>query len=368
MKPKSTLKIFSFLCITVLLLLMPFLSPAQTPQNLLTNSNFNSGLNAWNLLSTPVEVNIETTYGGTVNTNIVAEVDAFTSLRQKMALIPGKAYTLSYKASRRTTGSTNANVAMDVLVTGDITGTVYVDFSKNYNNPTFGFVTEMQSFVVPSNSIDKALIVEFVPRNNNTNRGVIVDDIEIIATSSLPVLLISFTGEIRNEQAVLNWKTAAEMNNKHFVVERSANGNSYEPIGTVVAGTSNGINNYSFTDAKLNAGTNFYRLRQVDVDDAYKYSKVVIVRFQKGNTAIKVFPTMATSNINFNLSTATATNAVVSIHDTNGKLMIRSQKSLTAGVNQQGVDVSNLSSGAYYIRIQNNEGTINYTQAFHKVD
>jgi hypothetical protein len=283
-----------------------------------------------------------------------------------MALIPGKAYTLSYKASRRTTGSTNANVAMDVLVSGDLTGTVYVDFSKNYNNSTFGFVTETQSFVVPSNSIDKALIVEFVPRNNNTNRGVIVDDIEITASSSLPVQLISFTGELRNEQTVLNWKTAAETNNKHFVIERSANGNNYEPIGTVNAGTNNGVNSYSFTDAKLKAGTNFYRLRQVDVDGAYKFSKVVIVRLQKGTDAIKVFPTIATSNINFNLSTVDATNAIVSIYDTNGKMMIRTQKSLTAGANQQGVDVSNLRSGAYYFRIQNNEGTINYTQAFQK--
>jgi len=368
MKTTFTLKLFSFASIAVLLLLIPLLSNAQTPQNLLTNSNFNNGNNAWDLLSTAVEVNRETTYGGTINTNVVAEVDAFTSLRQKMALIPGVAYTLSYKASRRTTGSTNANVAMDVLVSGDITGTVYVDFSKNYNNSTFGFVTESQSFVVPTNSIDKALIVEFVPRNNSTNRGVIVDDIEIIASASLPVQLISFTGEIRNEQAVLNWKTAAEMNNKHFVIERSANGNVYESIGTVNARTNSGVNSYSFTDAKLNAGANFYRLRQVDVDGAFKYSKVVIVRLQKGTAAIKVFPTIATSNINFNLSTATATNAIISIHDTNGKMMIRSQKSLTAGSNQQGVDVSNLSSGAYYIRIQNNEGTINYTQAFHKVD
>jgi len=370
MKAKSTPIIFSCACITVLLLSMPFFSSAQTSQNLLTNSNFNSGLNAWNLMSTPVEVNIETTYGGLVNTNIVAEVDAFTSLRQKMALIPGKIYTLSYKASRRTTGSTNANVAMDVLVSGDVTGTVYVDYSKNYNNSTFGFVTETQTFTVPNNSIDKALIIEFVPRNNNSNRGVIVDDIEIIAsaTSSLPVQLISFTGEIRNEQTILNWKTAAEMNNKHYVVERSVNGNSYESIGTVNAGTSNGVNSYSFTDSKLKAGTNFYRLRQVDVDGAYKFSKVVIVRLQKGTDAVKVFPTLATSNINFNLSTATATNAIVSIYDTNGKMLIRTQKSLTAGANQQGVDVSNLNSGAYYFRIQNNEGTINYTQAFHKID
>ena len=192
MKAKFTPNIFSCANIAVLLLSMPFLSYAQNIQNLLTNSNFNSGYNAWNLLSTAVEVNTETTYGGTVNTNLVAEVDAFTSLRQKMALIPGKSYTLSYKASRRTTGATNANVAMDVLVSGDITGTVYVDFSKNYNNSTFGFTTETQSFVVPTNSIDKALIVEFVPRNNNTNRGVIVDDIEIVASASLPVQLISF--------------------------------------------------------------------------------------------------------------------------------------------------------------------------------
>lgn len=339
-------------------------------QNLLSNSDFLSGTVAWVLGGMNVEINRENVYGGPLANNAVAEIDMLVGLRQKMSVVPGKVYTITYKASRRTSGTTPAVVGIIVKVTG-VGGATYVNKSKQYSNTVFGYTTESSTFSIPAYSTDNAVVVEFTHLNNTTTHGVIVDDIEMTASaaSSLPVQWVSFTGELKNQQTILNWKTAAEWNNKYYVVERSVNGARYDSIGVVTA-SQNGSNggSYTFTDASVKSGTNFYRLRQVDADYSTKYSKVVTVRMQNGSEAVKVFPTLASSNINFNISNASAGIATVSVFDAAGKMVITSQKTLSAGVNQQTIDVSALNKGAYYFSIRNSDGSLNHTQAFHKVD
>lgn len=364
MKPKSTNRT---LIIAVAILLASFKSNSQ---NLLNNSDFLSGTTAWVLNGMNVEINNETVYGGYSNNNPVAEIDAQVGLRQKMSVTAGKLYTIAFKASRRTSGTTPATVGILVRIIGT-SGTTYVNYTREYSNTVFGYTNESKTFSIPASSGENVVVVEFTAYNNSTSHGVIVDDIEMTSASasSLPVQWISFTGELKNQQAVLNWKTASELNNKYYVVERSVNGNRYDSIGVVKASANgNNSNSYSFTDASVKPGTNFYRLRQVDVDDAAKFSKVVSVRLSNGADAIKVFPTVANSNINFNVSNASAGNATVSVYDAAGKMILSSQKTLSNGANQQSIDVSNLTKGAYYFNIRNNDGSINHTQAFHKVD
>ena len=233
MKTKSTNNIYSTAFIIMLFLSVPIFSFSQNSQNLLTNSDFSSGYTAWNLTGMAVEINIENIYGGPSKTNLTAEVDAFVGLRQKMPVIPGKIYTINFKASRRTSRSTPASVGIRLMITGDASGTTYVDFTMEYSNTVFGFTNEGQTFTLPPTSKDKAVIVEFTNFNNNSTHGVILDDVFMAATgtSSLPVQLISFTGELRNEQTILNWRSCCESNNRYFIVERSANGNHYYSIG-----------------------------------------------------------------------------------------------------------------------------------------
>ena len=51
--------------------------------------------------------------------------------------------------------------------------------------------------------------------------------------SALPLDLISFTGKLVNNVAVLNWKTDNEVNNSHFEIERSPDGRNYSMVGKV---------------------------------------------------------------------------------------------------------------------------------------
>jgi hypothetical protein len=96
--------------------------------------------------------------------------------------------------------------------------------------------------------------------------------------SVLPVDLSSFTGNCSNNQVVLNWTTAAEINNDHFTIEQSADGANWEAIGTVKGEGNSGLDqNYSYTVNGTNAGGAYYRLDQVDLSGNSTYSKIIRV-------------------------------------------------------------------------------------------
>lgn len=100
----------------------------------------------------------------------------------------------------------------------------------------------------------------------------------------LPVELVSFTGNPTAEGIALNWATASEKANDRFEVERSADGKNFEKIGTVKGnGFSSTTHNYRFLDARPLNELNYYRLKQVDFDATYAYSKIVMVK-TKGRT------------------------------------------------------------------------------------
>ncbi len=96
--------------------------------------------------------------------------------------------------------------------------------------------------------------------------------------STLPVTWLGFTGEeVQKGVAALEWKTASELNNEGFEVQKSVNGKDFEAIGFVKgAGTTNEIQTYNFADEQLYQNT-YYRLRQIDFDGKFDYSNIILV-------------------------------------------------------------------------------------------
>ncbi len=97
--------------------------------------------------------------------------------------------------------------------------------------------------------------------------------------SIVPVELKSFTAVNNTGKVQLNWTTATETNNSGFEIERKSSGQeSWKNIGFVEGnGTSTKIHTYSFTDNDPGSGSYSYRLKQIDFDGSYKYSKIVNV-------------------------------------------------------------------------------------------
>ena len=100
----------------------------------------------------------------------------------------------------------------------------------------------------------------------------------------IPVELISFNATANNNEVELNWQTATETNNYGTEIERSQKSkvksqNEWEKIGFVPGfGTTTEHKNYSYTDQLVNGGAYYYRLKQLDFDGSFEYSKVIEVK------------------------------------------------------------------------------------------
>lgn len=89
--------------------------------------------------------------------------------------------------------------------------------------------------------------------------------------SSLPVELLSFSGEIIDNVTLLEWETATEINNDYFEVLHSLNGVEFEVVGIVDGnGNSNKLISYDFIHQSPFFGVNYYRLRQIDFDGEFE--------------------------------------------------------------------------------------------------
>ena len=92
-----------------------------------------------------------------------------------------------------------------------------------------------------------------------------------------PVLLKSFDIKDQSEEAVtLAWETALEVNFKHFYVEKSVtNTDDFTVIGMVDAAAPEG-GKYTFNDTWVSTSPKvYYRLKMVDYDESYEYSKTI---------------------------------------------------------------------------------------------
>ncbi len=86
-------------------------------------------------------------------------------------------------------------------------------------------------------------------------------------STPLPVELLEFQAQASDEGIRLNWSTASEQRNDHFIIQRSSNGSLFKKIGQVAGnGTTNQRHDYRYLDESPPAGDQYYRLIQVDLD------------------------------------------------------------------------------------------------------
>jgi len=195
--------------------------------------------------------------------------------------------------------------------------------------------------------------------------------------SALPVELTSFSASTENNKAILKWKTATEVNNYGFSIERNGeteNGGNGEwiEIGFVLgSGNSNSPKEYSFIDELLTLALNLtqtlkYRLKQVDTDGLYKYSDEVEVTYNFLPTEFKLFQNYPNP---FNPVTKISWQSPVSswqtlkVYDILGNeiaTLVNEEKNAgryeilfsAKGRSASGGDGINLSSGIYYYQIR----------------
>lgn len=98
----------------------------------------------------------------------------------------------------------------------------------------------------------------------------------ISANGTLPVELNNFTSFIKGNSVELKWNTATEVNNYGFEIERTNENQVWEKIGFVAgAGNDNSANSYTYLDNSVNSGKYKYRLKQIDLDGKFVYSREI---------------------------------------------------------------------------------------------
>ncbi|MDQ3191330.1 MAG: T9SS type A sorting domain-containing protein [Bacteroidota bacterium] len=124
--------------------------------------------------------------------------------------------------------------------------------------------------------------------------------------SVLPIELLSFQAIIQDNIVVLEWKTASEINNDFFTIEKTTNGKEFiEVIKEKGAGNSNTILTYTIKDENPFSGLSYYRLKQTDFDEKYSYSDLVSVKFDKKESAsVNVYPNPLQSGSMLNVKIA----------------------------------------------------------------
>ena len=181
-----------------------------------------------------------------------------------------------------------------------------------------------------------------------------------IDSRPLPVELVSFSAKVvRVVDVQLIWRTATELNNDHFEVQRSANGRQFESIARVAGhGTSNTATDYAYTDGGIGATMAdqlYYRLRQVDHDGTSSFSPVQIVQFGKiSPPAISLFPNPATTT-SLDLSLLPAGTYQVRVLDAMGRQILATTRE---GGTTLPLDIRAAANGTYLVLVRGTDGQL----------
>ncbi len=201
--------------------------------------------------------------------------------------------------------------------------------------------------------------------SGSASRMSLIDNFEAPLAAPLPIQLASLTAAPASGSGVtLNWKTASETNNYGFYVERSVNKSSgFAAVSGLIPGhgTSTTGFTYSYTDKTAPAGTAYYRLKQVDLDNSVHYSDAVMLTTTGvAETAPIVFalsqnyPNPFNPSTEFRFTVAKSGLTTLVVYNAIGQEVAR----IFSGATESGkyytarLDGTGLASGVYFARLQ----------------
>lgn len=228
-------------------------------------------------------------------------------------------------------------------------GVVPVGVSAGHNH---GFIVDKNSNVYSwGRNLEGQLGI-----NNLKNSPTPVQTVGVGGSGNLilPVELTSFTASVSQNGVLLQWRTATEMNNSGFAVERSSNNKTFSKIGFIKGnGSSTNENSYSFLDKNV-SGTLYYRLNQIDFNGSSKYSKVIEVNASQPFTySLKQnYPNPFNPTTVISYSVPEKSFVSIKVYDVIGNevaSLVNNQ--VDAGSHNVVFNASSLSSGVYFYTI-----------------
>jgi hypothetical protein len=187
--------------------------------------------------------------------------------------------------------------------------------------------------------------------------GVAIDNIEFNGpvNSALPVSIGNLIAKrLNKDEALINWNTYSEKNNKGFEIYKKDATNTNWVLVDFVSGKINSseAQYYSFTDANAGHTAVAYKLKQLDIDGGFKWSKEVIIPPYLEQTSDDVLSILPAGGKQFNINPKTEFNITIWLYDAHGRVI----KQLSFEPQQQKIDLSELPDGVYFIQAQSSDG------------
>lgn len=163
---------------------------------------------------------------------------------------------------------------------------------------------------------------------------------------ALPVTIVSFKANVNTDCSVqLLWSSGTERNFNKFIIEKSDNGSNFKAIKEVIG--QGPQSQYTFTDHSVQQDKQFYRLKLVDNDNSYQYSKVLTITLNC-MAEVKVYPTVTAGMLTVDGIQA---GDLLTVTDAVGKVIIKQYA--TSGTSQ--LNIKSLSAGNYFVMVTRNE-------------
>ncbi len=174
----------------------------------------------------------------------------------------------------------------------------------------------------------------------------------------LPVKYISFEAIPNDKKVDLNWQTDNEVNNSRYEVERSFDGNYFSTINVVnkALTTSSTTRKYTISDnATAFAGKEivYYRIKQIDVNGKYIYSKTAMVRLSANKGIImQLSPNPFNESVTVNFTSIDKGTALIKMRSLTGQIVLTKNVLINKGDNRVQIGgLGELAKGMYIAQI-----------------
>lgn len=250
----------------------------------------------------------------------------------------------SYKA--KYTYTATADQATDVI-------TFQAQNTKGYANGE----KDIFAIIVPTDvyNLTPSFSITLNAGTNSTTKSFNTKTCEESSATPLPVELESFEGKATQSGIALEWTTASERNSATFEVEHSKDGKTFAAIGKIAShGNSNTKQKYGYLDRRALPEINYYRLKQVDLNGTFEYSKLIAVSQRAVSTpeSVSVYPNPASGkNVTIAIDGYNTETKEIRIMNTNGKEVFN--RAITTGTNRLdlALDELKLPSGIYLVKV-----------------
>lgn len=166
---------------------------------------------------------------------------------------------------------------------------------------------------------------------------------------TLPVTLKDFVIQLENESVNLKWNTTDEIDSKGFEIQKSYDATNWTAIG-FISSNNTPFNNYNFWDTNVDNGTSYYRLKMIDLDESYVFSRIESINIQQHESNLVTLSPNPTSDF-FSLNKEITNLKLLEIYSSVGSKVY-------SGTYKEGekINISNLTPGLYIVSVQYDNG------------